>query len=328
MTRNLRLRPLRLPIYEDPPHQYHLIAKVDGDCSNDDRKKASSAVNAVIDAMKKTNTPMDEIISSIVQTFPSHVLKGYNYSANNSPNSLIASSSRFKSKLNLVSASDSDAAATSSSKKPAATPFPPRRHRKTTKGDVSHCDRPHYRALKSSLFLISDGTEVPYTPPSATPSSLTEPMPPPLPPKTASGTSGSASLADAFGEPPAGIDLEFIDEQQPQVVRPLAKRSNSHADVSNEVGKLSSKVESLEKLLRGRFDRLSGTVLTLTATMTGIKEQLDSIDSKVENIQHNYLMTKVTSQACFPLASAAETNAYLEADPKCTALTERYVIRV
>ena len=152
-------------------------------------------------------------------------------------------------------------------------------------------------------------------------------MPPPPPPKTASGTSGAGNLADAFGELPEGIAFEFVDEQQPQVIRP-AKRSNSHTDVSNEVGKLSCKVESLEKLLRARFDRLSGTVMTLTTTMSAVKEQLDTIDDKVSCIQQNYLLTKVTSQACFPLASAAETNAYLEADPKCIALTERYVIQV
>ncbi len=129
MTKNLRLRPLKLPIYAPPDeHTYHLIAKVDGDCTNDDRTKAVRAVNEYVADLRKANFTIDEIVSAVIEKFPSHVIRGYNFSSKNAPSSLVPSSSRFRTKLNLVSASDSEALAESLSQPPSA--FPRKRQQK------------------------------------------------------------------------------------------------------------------------------------------------------------------------------------------------------
>ena len=106
LSRSFRLRPLSLPIYENR-HKHHVVAKIDARCNTSDRQAATRFVNEHIRNTKRANITMDAIILSVVETFPSRVVKGLNYDAKNEPISKFGTSSRRKIQTQF-SSSDTD----------------------------------------------------------------------------------------------------------------------------------------------------------------------------------------------------------------------------
>ncbi len=111
LSRNFRLRAMRLPIYEDE-HLYHVVAKIDKRCSTNDKNNARRSVNEHIANAKRAKLTMDAIMQSVVEAFPSRVVKGLNYDANNEPQSKYGTSNRLRVNTKF-SSSDTDCVAAS-----------------------------------------------------------------------------------------------------------------------------------------------------------------------------------------------------------------------
>ncbi len=118
LSKTFRLRPIRLPIYREKK-LFHAIAKTHIACSSDDRNRATCAVNEHVFHCLKTGMTMDVVVASVVENYPSRVLKGKNFAAMNEPSSKYVGTSARHQALAL-SSSETDALSTSTPK----TAFP------------------------------------------------------------------------------------------------------------------------------------------------------------------------------------------------------------
>ncbi len=106
LTRAFRMRPLELPIYEPPDsHLYHVLAKVDSICNNEDRVRAARAVNDYLKEVIRTGETLQAAVESAIDNFPCRVLRGLNFANANEPYTKLGTSSRYKK---IVSCTDTD----------------------------------------------------------------------------------------------------------------------------------------------------------------------------------------------------------------------------
>ena len=107
LSKSFRLRPINLPIYKEK-QLFHIIAKTHKSCNNDDRNRATSLVNEHVFNCLKADMAMDTAVRSIVENFPSRVLKGMNFGAMNEPLSRYTGTSA-RHQLPALSSSETDA---------------------------------------------------------------------------------------------------------------------------------------------------------------------------------------------------------------------------
>ncbi len=110
LSKNFRLRPIQLPIYQEKA-LYHIIAKTHKGCDNYDRNRATTLLNVHVFNCMKAGMLMDSIIASTVENFPCRVLKGKNFGSMNEPLSKYGASSARHQPLAL-SSTDTDGFAT------------------------------------------------------------------------------------------------------------------------------------------------------------------------------------------------------------------------
>ncbi len=94
--------------------------------------------------------------------------------------------------------------------------------------------------------------------------------------------------------------------------------------MDDEVTALKERVQTLDKNLTRRLDRLQGTVSFMSKCIEDFNENFASIMDVVRDKRVNDLSKEVKDEVVFPLTSTAQVNAYLEMDPKTVQLIDRY----
>ena len=335
MTPAMRLRPLVLPIYETP-HTYHILAKVDSDCSLTDRNRATSLIHEYVISGVRAGRTLDAIVRSVVQMFPSRVIKGRNYECNNDPQNRLGTSARFK--LKTFSSSDTDTGHPSVFKSPLIV-------------------KPNTPAAKKAP-----------APPSPAPPSPAPPNPAPPSAKAHTTNSPEASellnhqvevpLANPIGDIPdlgdllaAGdnVQVEFADElppnaailptqpdiagQQPHTPVTLAKskhtpkakgRSLSDFD-QRDIDQLSSKIDYLQKHMGEKMGRLHGAINYLSARVDDMVSVQKEIKELLNSASQKSVAAELAAKPQWPLRDEGCLERYIEQDPEGTHLLERLV---
>ncbi len=304
LSRNFRLRPQHLPIYENV-HSHHIVAKIDVRCSTNDRQNAARFVNEHIRNALKANMTTDAIILSVVETFPSRVVKGLNYGAMNEPISKFGTSSKRaiptqfsssetdgilneqvgkkKKKQSKKTADDGHAALALPHDGNPSTPF-------TVIASVPHpsTDIPDLMDLLNGQYVPEVDVGRQATPPSTTPS--------------------GSSTGDAANS---------------VVVRPPAAKVRRTAANEPSAATTEARLDMLDQQLHTNLQRIHKGILYLTGEVETFREEYKIIARKLDKMTENTIATKLASDHTFPMSTLEELEAYMEQDPKLTILIER-----
>ena len=319
LSRNFRLRPLRLPIYEEE-HLYHVIAKIDKRCTTSDKDRAKTAVNNHITNGKKARLTMDAIILSVVEAFPSRVVKGLDFSANNEPMSKYGTSKRAKVNTQF-SSSETEAAMSAVEKmgkyneKAKKSLGPRKRPRAVIRTDAT----PATHALPHNGDPTSPFTVVASSP---GPNSA-------IPDLSALIGQVEITIEDHYEEVPA-TPLLVPTPPQVRISAPPAKKQriqDGAADTDADnclLSAMNKRLEDIETKVNSNLVRIHKGIMYLTSEVEKFRDEYSHIGQRLDNVTEDKLIKKMTEhKKLFPVHPLHDIEQYLEQDPQTKLLIER-----
>ncbi len=73
LTRELRLQGRDLPIYQDPGHEYYIVAKVETSCTRSEEGRAVANVNEYVYEILRSRVKLHDVQTYVVDNFKSRV---------------------------------------------------------------------------------------------------------------------------------------------------------------------------------------------------------------------------------------------------------------
>ncbi len=302
LSRNFRLRAIRLPIYEHA-HFHHVIAKIDTRCTTSDKQNATRSVNEHIRNAKKANMTMDAVLQSVVETFPSRVVKGLNYDAHNEPISKFGTSSRRKINTQF-SSSDTDGVQANHHETIA---------KKAAAKKKKENDPPQQRVVA-----------LPHNGDPTMPFRVIAPSP---------GGSSNVDIPDLMDV--LGAQVTLVDEPETRGAEVPAIPVEEHVSVkeppakvrrinNDDIKALQERIDNVQNQVNSSLARIHKGILYLTGEVEQFREEYKGIASKLDDVIGDSIVKKMSARHhTFPFDSLQALEAYLEDDPQMTLLIER-----
>ncbi len=315
LSRNFRLRPIKLGIYAEP-HWYHIIAKFDTRCTLSDRIKATRAVNVHIREARKTLHSMDAIVKSVVEQFPCRVVRGLNYEDHNNPTSKFGTSARRKVNTQF-SSSETDANAI---QKPQTPPKKKRGRPKKTPADRQNPTQEEGRKRDFSSAFSTPAEPTALSP--AEPTALPHDGNPTTPFTVIAPNPNTDKQDDVLDI--SNWDIVFQDvaptQHEVQVKEPATKMSrNDRVDLKA----LHRRLDSFESKVNANLTRIHKALIYLTEQTEKFREDYQAIRDTLRTVTEKHVVKTIDNAHVFPFDSLAALQAYMDSDPDLEILIER-----
>ncbi len=324
LSRNFRLRPISIKIYQEP-HVYHIVSKVDIRCSNVERARATGAVNAHIRKLKKNMMPMDDIVKSVVETFPARVIRGLNFAENNAPMSKFATSARMRPPTQF-SSSETDAAGSS-------TQQARRKKASRTAQNITHCE-----ANEAAALPHNGDPRTPFTVvvPNANATALQD-----VPDYTNlineaefsfevadddMGTKSDNARGQENTDPQNNNKGNNVTDPQNEtdltnvLVPPPKKKRCSEDDVKG----FHHRLDRMQSQVNASLDRVHKALVFLTGETEKFRKEYQVIRQRLDNVTKTTVVEDMKPQA-LPFKSIEAMETYVANEPDMTQLIERLV---
>ena len=254
---------------------------------------------------------MSDAAFSAVKAFPSRVIKGRNYEAQNDPVNRLGTSARFKQKV--ISSSDTepeqanrarDAKSTASRQKKAPNTKAAKPITAET-AEVVVDPAPSAYDIPDLGDLLTTGN-VQFT-------LATEQNPTAL-------SNDAGPHNDNAGSVPVQPDLP------PTIISRRQSSSSSHVLSNAQIDALSHKIDYLQKSLGEKMSNLHGAITYLSGRVDDVVTKQGELKDLMNKCMADNIVDDFVKKPNFPFTTVEDFLGYLEVDPEGKHLTERYAI--
>ncbi len=299
-------------------------------CNTNDKRRASSAINEFLELAKKAGRNLADVVRDIVDLYPARVLKGFDFTKQNAPQTRLGSSKRFNK---IVSATETEL----EDSLPIADGNDKDRQTNKNKAPKRKSGESNSADGKDNSKRASDAASVEISVPLNN-----HPLPEPLAQVAVDIPNGLNSvpvshavvpkaysnialniyeLQIVFGDDLEG-DLDPVADPPPQ--RQASSKSSSSAFSDADLQLLHQRIKSMGTRYSKVYESVNGSLVYLCGCVEKLTNDTNELKDMVKSINDRSMAEKLLEKPFeFPLKSRAEVESYLQRDPTANAALER-----